>query len=288
VGLPRTNLVLESTNCIITQKAIVNAQKKVRTKRNRMRSLVDLFVLIASLVATVIAGSLDAHHISAFSKRHARARVVAELDSPIGRSTTNDVAFLAARDLEKRFDGATFTFYDAGLGACGKTNTDADFIVALNVDQYGSGGYCFAMITIIANGKTATAQIMDECMGCPYGGLDFSRGLFDYFASESVGVLTGSWYFGTTPTTTSTSTIYTPTTTQTPTSTPTTTSTSSSFSSSVVSSFSSLSSTSSAADSSPSTSPNTTTSLADGVLEQLNLAFVDIGAIIFAAGLNWD
>jgi hypothetical protein len=30
--------------------------------------------------------------------------------------------------LEKRFDGAQFTYYAAGLGACGKVNTASDFV----------------------------------------------------------------------------------------------------------------------------------------------------------------
>ena len=30
--------------------------------------------------------------------------------------------------LEKRFDGAHFTYYAAGLGACGKVNTASDFV----------------------------------------------------------------------------------------------------------------------------------------------------------------
>ncbi|KAH7924557.1 hypothetical protein BV22DRAFT_1012964 [Leucogyrophana mollusca] len=102
-------------------------------------------------------------------------------------------------DLHKRsFSNSRFTFYDVGLGACGKNNVASDFIVALNVHQYG-GGYpgpqCFKSITISYGGKTAQATIMDECMGCPYGGLDFSRGLFDYFSSESAGVIYGSWWF---------------------------------------------------------------------------------------------
>ena len=36
---------------------------------------------------------------------------------------------------------------------------------------------------------------MDQCPGCPYGGLDFSRGLFRFFASEGAGVLYGEWHF---------------------------------------------------------------------------------------------
>jgi outer membrane biosynthesis protein TonB len=51
------------------------------------------------------------------------------------------------------------------------------------------------MITMSYNGKTTKAQITDECPGCPYGGLDLSRGLFRFFAPESVGVLSGDWWF---------------------------------------------------------------------------------------------
>ncbi|EIW84969.1 plant expansin, partial [Coniophora puteana RWD-64-598 SS2] len=87
------------------------------------------------------------------------------------------------------------TFFADGLGACGATNSPSDFIVALNSAQYGSGGYCFQMITITYNGKTTQAQITDECPGCPYGGLDMSTGLFDFFADPSAGVIYGEWSF---------------------------------------------------------------------------------------------
>ncbi|KAG1770988.1 hypothetical protein EDD22DRAFT_796261, partial [Suillus occidentalis] len=111
---------------------------------------------------------------------------------------------------ERAFDNSRFTFYDVGFhslkyvadfnirGACGQYNSPGDFIVALNVAQFGDGfpgPQCFKSITISYGGKTAQATIMDECMGCPYGGLDFSTGLFDYFASPDDGVLYGSWWF---------------------------------------------------------------------------------------------
>ncbi|KAJ6547382.1 hypothetical protein B0H19DRAFT_1165314 [Mycena capillaripes] len=51
------------------------------------------------------------------------------------------------------------------------------------------------MIEITYNGNTAQAQVVDECPGCPWGALDFSRGLFDHFASEDKGVIYGSWVF---------------------------------------------------------------------------------------------
>ncbi|KAF5391457.1 hypothetical protein D9757_002050 [Collybiopsis confluens] len=96
----------------------------------------------------------------------------------------------------RRFDDARFTFFDVGLGACGTTNVPSDFVVALNSAQYGGGEDCYQTITISYNGMSTQAQIVDECPGCPYGGLDLSTGLFQYFAPEEVGVLYGSWDFG--------------------------------------------------------------------------------------------
>lgn len=126
---------------------------------------------------------------------------------------------------KRAFANARFTFYDVGLGACGQYSSPGDFIVALNVAQYG-GGYpgpqCFKSITISYGGKTAQATIMDECMGCPYAGLDFSTGLFNYFASPDDGVVYGTWWFndGTSEPTSSSSSEWTPTPTPTPAYTP--------------------------------------------------------------------
>ncbi|KAF5358472.1 hypothetical protein D9756_001903 [Leucocoprinus leucothites] len=111
------------------------------------------------------------------------------------------IARRAGGDMQtwKRFSSSRWTFYDVGLGACGKHNVPSDFIVALNSAQFG-GGYpgphCFEFITMTYKGKTARAQIMDECPGCPYGGLDLSEGLFKHFDSLDLGVLSGSWTFG--------------------------------------------------------------------------------------------
>jgi hypothetical protein len=40
----------------------------------------------------------------------------------------SDTLFNRTTSLEKRFDNAKFSYYAAGLGACGKTNTDSDFV----------------------------------------------------------------------------------------------------------------------------------------------------------------
>ncbi|KAF7322825.1 hypothetical protein HMN09_00061900 [Mycena chlorophos] len=100
---------------------------------------------------------------------------------------SNDTDATLGREIQKRYSDARFTYFDTGLGACGGTNVASDFIVALNSDQYGGGEDCYKMIEITYNGKSAQAQIVDECPGCPYAGLDFSTGLFTHFAPESVG-----------------------------------------------------------------------------------------------------
>ncbi|KAG5350207.1 hypothetical protein C0989_012199 [Termitomyces sp. Mn162] len=101
-------------------------------------------------------------------------------------------------ELHKRFSNSRWTFYNVGLGACGKVNVPSDFVVALNSAQYGQGfpgPNCFKKITMTYQGKTATATIVDKCPGCPVGGLDLSVGLFTFFAPESQGVIFGEWNF---------------------------------------------------------------------------------------------
>ncbi|TFK72205.1 hypothetical protein BDN72DRAFT_747953, partial [Pluteus cervinus] len=110
------------------------------------------------------------------------------------------VAKRAKGDLSKRqeFDSARWSFYDVGLGACGQYSNPGDFMVALNSAQFGDGypgPNCFKQIWMTYNGKTTTATILDECPGCPYGGLDLSRGLFSFFADQSAGIIYGQWGF---------------------------------------------------------------------------------------------
>ncbi|KAL5511508.1 hypothetical protein ACEPAH_4725 [Sanghuangporus vaninii] len=220
----------------------------------------------SALISAVLLGAVSASaasHKARHSKRHHDLAAREPKPEPI-----EERAAIAANatdfGLGKRGNDARFTFYDVGLGACGQYSSESDFIVALNTPQYGDGypgPECFKKITITYGGKTTTATIMDQCPGCPYRGLDMSKGLFTFFASEDTGVIYGDWWFNdgsgggdNTPTTSSTwsssSSKWTPTTTWTPTSTsssewtpPTTTTWSSSSKSSTSSTWSSSSST---------------------------------------------
>jgi len=97
-------------------------------------------------------------------------------------------------------DSDRFSWWDVGLGACGGTNKATEFVVSLSVQNWDGGAHCYKEVTIEYNGRSAQAQIVDECMGCPWNGLDFSHSLFSHFVSpdtpENVGIIHGSWSYG--------------------------------------------------------------------------------------------
>ncbi|EMR64162.1 hypothetical protein MGN70_003144 [Eutypa lata] len=93
------------------------------------------------------------------------------------------------------------TYYTPGLGACGFTNSEADAVVALAVDQYGSdpnpnnAAVCGRQIAINYNGKTAIAEVVDKCWGCASGSIDVSPTVFSQLEDLSAGRVQVSWDF---------------------------------------------------------------------------------------------
>lgn len=49
--------------------------------------------------------------------------------------------------------------------------------------------------TVQANGKTATATVVDRCASCGTSDIDVSPAVFDQFASEDVGAVQVMWGF---------------------------------------------------------------------------------------------
>ncbi|KAH8120367.1 hypothetical protein DFH11DRAFT_1685688 [Phellopilus nigrolimitatus] len=214
-----------------------------------------------------------------------------------GHSGTSDSDW----KLAKRFSGMRFTNYATGQGACGGTNSDSDFVSAhvLNAPiQYGGGQDCYKMITISYQGKSTQAQIVDECPGCPYGGLDMSPGLFAFFSSPDAGVIYGDWNFGSGDPTTSSKT---PTSTWAPppitfwsssstwsssssTSWSSSSSTWSSSSSTWSSSSSSSTSTSSTPSPTPTPTPTPSVTLESSLIDALDYAVMQIGGLFAASG----
>ncbi|KIY68069.1 hypothetical protein CYLTODRAFT_395906 [Cylindrobasidium torrendii FP15055 ss-10] len=105
---------------------------------------------------------------------------------------------VAASAPSKRGLSGTATYFAVGLGACGDTNVDSDWIVALATNTYAGGSHCNQNVVITDNssGKTATATVKDECPSCADGDLDMSQSLFEYFrGSTADGVFDMSWDF---------------------------------------------------------------------------------------------
>ncbi|RPD62758.1 hypothetical protein L226DRAFT_323248 [Lentinus tigrinus ALCF2SS1-7] len=101
-------------------------------------------------------------------------------------------------NLEKRIThSGRGTWFDVGLGACGKTNVNSDKIVAISSAIYGSGGNCeqWMHITNTANGKSAYGKVRDECPGCGAYDIDMSPSLFQELGSLDTGVLKVSWHY---------------------------------------------------------------------------------------------
>ncbi|KAE9405685.1 riboflavin aldehyde-forming enzyme [Gymnopus androsaceus JB14] len=103
-------------------------------------------------------------------------------------------------ELEKRVTHTgRGTWFEPGLGNCGKVNSASDPIIAIPKSLYDANGgsNCnqWIHITDTATGHVAYGLTTDSCPSCGSGDLDMSPAVFQDFASLGVGVLSISWYF---------------------------------------------------------------------------------------------
>ncbi|KAK7037530.1 hypothetical protein VNI00_011022 [Paramarasmius palmivorus] len=100
------------------------------------------------------------------------------------------------RDLSKRNFSGRATFFYVGLGNCGDTNVDSDWIVALATSTYSNGAHCNQQIKITdSKGTSHIATVKDSCPSCGDGDLDLSPSLFQAFTSLDDGVFQMTWEF---------------------------------------------------------------------------------------------
>lgn len=129
---------------------------------------------------------------SATTKIAAAAAVAAIALLPGGASA-------APVQMQKRHFAGQATYFAVGLGACGWTSSDADFIVALNTPQYSQDSHCGQQVAILnqQNGVWQTATVVDECPGCADGSLDMSPALFAALNGGNMdqGVFPIGWHF---------------------------------------------------------------------------------------------
>jgi expansin (peptidoglycan-binding protein) len=88
------------------------------------------------------------------------------------------------------------TWYDVGMGACGKTNVPSDHIVAISeamFDAYNPGNpnnnpLCGKYVSITGkDGQKYRAQIVDRCPGCSKTDLDLSQEFFNLVTQNGDG-----------------------------------------------------------------------------------------------------
>ncbi|WFD26832.1 hypothetical protein MNAN1_001821 [Malassezia nana] len=96
------------------------------------------------------------------------------------------------------------TYYEPGLGSCGKTNSASDMIVAIShslydskaTDNPNSNPFCGKRIKATYHGKSVVVTVVDRCTGCQHDDLDFSPAAFKKFAPMSEGRLKNvQWSF---------------------------------------------------------------------------------------------
>ncbi|KIJ68365.1 hypothetical protein HYDPIDRAFT_146363 [Hydnomerulius pinastri MD-312] len=98
------------------------------------------------------------------------------------------------------------TYYETGLGACGITNNDSQYIAAVShllFDTYpdyngvnpNDNPVCNRQVlaTYPPTGATVTVTITDRCTGCAITDLDFSPAAFNTLADPSLGRIPITW-----------------------------------------------------------------------------------------------
>ncbi|RPD65946.1 hypothetical protein L226DRAFT_519509 [Lentinus tigrinus ALCF2SS1-7] len=112
-----------------------------------------------------------------------------------GSSVTKKLTESATDALERRYDNARFTYYDAGENACGGYDSNRDYVIAISPSLYNNGAHCYKTVTLQYNGQQVKAKVTDECPGCKDAEADLSRPLFAHLAPLDEGVIYGQWWF---------------------------------------------------------------------------------------------
>lgn len=94
------------------------------------------------------------------------------------------------------------TYYSTGLGSCGITSVDTDYIVAISHELYDENAkdanpnhnpLCGKKITAFYEGNHVEVTVVDRCEGCKYNDLDFSPSAFSQLANQDLGRIDITW-----------------------------------------------------------------------------------------------
>ncbi|KAI0350591.1 hypothetical protein OH77DRAFT_1057293 [Trametes cingulata] len=101
------------------------------------------------------------------------------------------------RSFWKRFTNSVFTYYEVGQNACGSSNDDLDYTVALSPAEFNKGAHCHQPVILEYGQKQVSAIVTDQCLSCSSGDLDLTLAVFVYLAGslEQGELRGGSWDF---------------------------------------------------------------------------------------------
>lgn len=94
------------------------------------------------------------------------------------------------------------TYYAPGLGSCGETSLDSDYIVAVSHELYDENAkdanpnhnpLCGRKIKAFYEDNSVEVTVVDRCEGCKYGDLDFSPSAFSQLANQDLGRIDITW-----------------------------------------------------------------------------------------------
>ncbi|KAI9310275.1 RlpA-like double-psi beta-barrel-protein domain-containing protein-containing protein [Dichotomocladium elegans] len=139
----------------------------------------------------------------AAAKKAAAEKAAAEKAAAEKKAAEKEAAEKEAAEKSHSGGGAKFsgdgTFYNTGLGSCGITNTDDDFIAALNSAQMNNGPnpnnnpICGRKVRINGPKGSVTVAITDTCPTCAFGDIDLSPAAFAEIADFAAGRVPIDW-----------------------------------------------------------------------------------------------
>ncbi|GJN73424.1 rare lipoprotein A (RlpA)-like double-psi beta-barrel domain-containing protein [Purpureocillium lilacinum] len=98
------------------------------------------------------------------------------------------------RALESHSQSGSITWFNPGLGACGRTNTDNDAIVAVSSAIYDKQSPCGRNIRVQYKDKSVTVRVVDRCPSCAENDLDLSASAFQSLTGDKgLGRVQGTW-----------------------------------------------------------------------------------------------
>ncbi|CAE6485256.1 unnamed protein product [Rhizoctonia solani] len=154
-----------------------------------------MFNKIVAVVTAVVSASSLLAGVAALPTNVTESAIAARAIDPAGTHT------------------GQLTYFSIGLGACGWTNTDTEWVAAISHELYDNWpGYAggnpnnnpvcttphTADVTSLYKdgGKTIRVGIVDRCEGCALWDLDLSPSAFQQFAPLATGRLYGAtWHF---------------------------------------------------------------------------------------------